>query len=250
MDFIITSEHRVGSRWMHYLLADLLSKSVSPELDVTRLTRDNKLIKQRLLANKIVKFHRAVPTTIFTKLIGDYKILGVVRNPRDRGVSLCFHNRYHERNPQNFKESKFGNDDEAMAYTIMRSGTFTEGNKRQLKYMLDGYSTRNRYATALPYIWTSYEWLKEDTLSEVRAILDFLEVDIADSRVKHFVDKHSFKKKAGRPVGKEERENNWRRKGINNDWQNWFTPKMVEHTEYEQERYWEILNRNDYSREN
>lgn len=244
-NIIIASEHRVGSRWLHYLLADILDKKVSPEMDVTRLTKDNSKINERFRNNKIVKFHRARPITIFEKLPGDYSVIGVVRNPRDRGVSLCFHNRYHETNPDNYKESKFDTDKEAMEYTILKSHGYKEANKRQRDYMINGYSTRGHFGNSINYIWTSYEWMKEDIFREIKTILDFLKIDISPQVIAVNIHRHSFSKKAGRQAGTENREDTWRRKGVNNDWVNWFTPEMERRTQVEQELYCEILNKNE-----
>ena len=67
-NFIIISEHRVGSRWMHYLFAELLGMSQSPEMDRDKLhhIEVNKDVSTGVIMTyhylregKIPKFHRA-----------------------------------------------------------------------------------------------------------------------------------------------------------------------------------------------
>ncbi|MFX1597291.1 MAG: sulfotransferase domain-containing protein, partial [Promethearchaeota archaeon] len=165
----------------------------------------------------------------------------VVRNPRDRGVSLAFHNRYHENNPGNFKESKLATDFDAVKFTVMGS-SFECWNKNQEYLMWRNHSTHSdRSDNKLPYIWTSYEWLLSDTYREVKAILDFIGSNASDLRVKQMIKNHSFKSKSARNPGDEDRRNNWRRKGVMLDWINWYDSDMAEHTKDVQEKYWELL---------
>jgi len=96
MNLIITSEHRVGSRWMHYLLADLYGMMASPEIDADKIIEKKKEVEAYFSNRRIVKFHHAVPGDIVEALPNrNYSIIGIVRNPMDRAVSLAFHNRYH-----------------------------------------------------------------------------------------------------------------------------------------------------------
>ena len=114
--FIIISGHRVGSRWIHYLLADLFEKEVSPEIDGTKLKSRGDEIREFLDSNKIPKFHRTTPDAVFKKVLPvDYKVIGIVRNPRDRAVSYAFHHRYHNKNYR-YKQRGFETDLEAVEY--------------------------------------------------------------------------------------------------------------------------------------
>jgi len=142
MNIILTSEHRVGSRWIHYLLADLLDKSVSPEMEGRQI--DVAEVRQRFADNKIVKFHHGTPLNIFVQLGElDYKVIGIVRNPRDRAVSFAFHNKYH--NLQHGYTLPFKNlsDEEAVRKVVFDFPMYKKGNRRQLELMLPGESTKN-----------------------------------------------------------------------------------------------------------
>jgi hypothetical protein len=250
VDFVITSEHRTGSRWMHYLFSDLLGKGISPEIDVKRLYQPEyvSIILDRFKENKIVKFHHATPIEIVNAFRNhklNLKILGIVRNPRDQGVSFCFHNRYHKKH--NFPEKKFDTDEEALRYTIMESSHFKHETTNMLQYMMplyhvyDYHDKQNNY---YPYIWTNYEWLVKYTYHHVTDIMRFLGEDIDVDFINSVVDKHSFKSKSKRKPGQEKRNDLWRRKGITGDWENHFTEEMLEHTRFHQELYYNSLGEN------
>lgn len=242
MNFIITSEQRVGSRWMHYLLAELFGLTTSPEIDVGIL-RDNEDVKNSVRfyfkTGRVVKFHRALYEDITDHLQPvNYKVLAVVRNPRDRGVSLTFHNRYHKKH--HFRQKDFHTDREAMEFTILEDNGFHEGNDRQLKLMKPGWSTFDYSNGDGNYLWTTYEWLKEDTQMEVEMICEYLGLR-PKKEIKEIVHRHSFQTKSGRKPGQENRKNLWRRKGITNDWMNWFTPEMKRVTQDDWDLYWEVV---------
>lgn len=246
---IIISEHRVGSRWLHYMLADLLQKSTSPEKDGQKVKESADVVRGYLNNNKIAKYHHGTPLTITEDLYPlDYKLIGVVRNPRDRGVSRAFHDYYH---PKHDYQVKFEatNDFEAVRWIVMNSPTYMPDNIRQNEeLMLDGYSTRNKIYDSFPYIWTSYEWLLEDTVKEVCSLLLFLydgqAPGISGAAIKTIVGSHSFKNKSGRNPGEEVRENTWKRKGQMLDWINWFDSAMLASTQEVQEDYWRHLIKN------
>lgn len=241
MNIIITSEHRCGSRWMHYMLADILNKNVSPEIDETKIIEKIKQIQRFFAENRIVKFHHASSEQIIRKLSGNYKIIGLVRNPRDRYVSLAFHNRYHPKK-EVFKQHEFATDQEAVKYTVMEDEFAKQWTDHMFSYMLYRRSTMSKtFLDHYPYVWTSYEWMKEDTLGEMRTICTWLDPEIPDSLVKKCVKLHSFKSKSGREAGQEKRNDIWRRKGIVKDWENWFDDEMLAKTQKEHALYYSIL---------
>jgi len=241
MNLIVVSEHRVGSRWLHWLLADLYGMEKSPEMDVKRLNEIDE-IRQRLKQEKIVKFHHATQADVLEVLEPwDYYIIGVVRNPMDRMVSLTFHNRYHK-NKEIFGQHKFETDQEAVRYTVMDDPWAKQYNDNQFKLMLPGYSTRNKSVDKLPYIWTCYEWMHQQTHEEIRRITDWLGVEgITDDFLHAVVSRNSFETKARRKQGDEVRDDLWRRKGILGDWKNWFDAEMIEATRDIQEKYQGII---------
>ena len=241
LDVILTSEHRCGSRWLHYMLADLLGKSTSPERDGQKVVKSEAEIWGFLSDNKIAKYHHGTPESILTSLVPHtYKIIGMVRNPRDRGVSRAFHDFYHRKHDYQVKQVA-ATDFEAVQWVVLESTPFMPDNRRQNnELMMYGYSTRNKLYTDLPYIWTTYEWMLEDTLREVTTILQFLGVKVTKGHAQ-IVDSHSFKNKSGRNPGEEARHDTWRRKGQMLDWVNWYNEEMLSLTADVQECYWRQL---------
>jgi len=244
MNIIITSEHRVGSRWLHYLLADILEMSVSPEMDgaVENVKERKQDALHRFANNKIVKYHHGTPATIMKGLgKGDYKIIGVVRNPRDRAVSRAFHDFYHPKH--SYQVKKYASSDfEAVKWVVEESPPFEQDSWRQIQHlMLDGYSTRCHLFDSLPYIWTSYEWMTDDIHLEVSKILDFLGARVKPFVLKTAIQKNAFESKAKRPKGTEDRQDTWRRKGMMLDWINWFDEEMLNTTIGMQGAYWRKL---------
>lgn len=240
MNIVITSEQRVGSRWMHYLLAELYNKRASPEIDRNRVIERADEARKYLRNNRIVKYHGPLPDEIVDGLRPiDYKILGVVRNPMDRAVSVAFHNRYHNKHP--FIQKKASSDEDAVRMTVYEDKGFLSSNYRQFDLMLPAYSTRNYLGGDLPYIWTAYEWLVEDTLHEVTKIAQFFG-DVPNG-IGTVVNNHSFRNKAGRKRGVEQRRNLWRRKGVNNDYLNWFDDDMIKHMTSLQDNYFYFIDK-------
>jgi len=257
MRLLITSEQRVGSRWMHYLLKDLLELDTTPEIDGSRFYKGEfasviAIVRSHLDAGRIPKFHGigAIALDRFLKAHGieDFGILGVVRNPYDRAVSLAFHNRYHK-NHKGFKQMKLDTDEEAVIWTATEDAGFRKSHIRQVAdLMLPFYST---YSTMYPfndynYVWTTYEWLKEDTAGEIQHALRALfhgQTIPRQQLIQEHVDNHSFKKKSGREVGEEKRNDLWRRKGTVGDHVNWFNDDCYKAVEPYQNLYNSIVNR-------
>jgi hypothetical protein len=237
MNIVIISEMRVGSRWIHYLLADLLRKSTSGEMAGNKINDFKEEIRNRFNANKIVKLHQATQYQIFRNIKPiDYKVIGIVRNPRDRLVSRTFHAKY--RNPGLAFVKKQPTDLASMK-ALMNEEAYRLNDERQFILMPPGYSTkRYGYAENQNYIWTCYEWLIEDPYYEIKTILDFLGLHPRTSDVNRVILKHSFRSKSKRAPGEEDRTDEWRRKGVNGDWINWFDNEMVLETKEVFADYW------------
>jgi hypothetical protein len=242
-NFIIISEHRVGSRWMHYLFAELLGMTQSPEMDRDRLYKDGIPNTYSLLKNnQIPKFHRATYWDIESAFgENELKVLGVVRNPRDRAVSLAFHNRYHRNH--HFKQADFETDEEAVKYTIMEDKGYRKGNMRQLSLMIplqDVYSV-SKWSLYPKYVWVTYQDLLEDTEGCVETICKHLDLEVKNSITK-VVRNHSFKNKSKRNPGEEVRYNLWKRKGVAGDYLNWFDDEMLDMSELDDRLFYSYAN--------
>jgi hypothetical protein len=238
---IIISEQRVGSRWALGLLADLYGKQVSPEYTRQQHlgeTREKTLkdVQKKLERNIIVKFHHTTPGEIFgTFAPVDYKVIGIVRNPRDRGVSVAFHHMY-DHDVDDWPQKNM-TEREAIRFTVLDYPHYAASNARQFDLMLPGYSTKTwRPHNYLPYIWTCYEWLKSDAYKEMESIVGFIDME-PEKPLAATVEEHSFSRRAGRKPGEEKRDDVRRRKGIVGDWQNWFDGDMLEATQHAHDQY-------------
>ena len=250
VNLILTSEMRVGSRWLHYLLKDLLQMKVSGELDGKDIPACQEMVNQRFKENRIVKFHHANQEKIFS-LKGDYKVIGIVRNPRDRMVSWTFHQRYKPPGLglEAIKNAK--NDMEAVE-VCTRHPMVIRHNEEQLKLMDKNFSTKQFYKTnpsPRNYIWTCYHWLKQNTVREINTIVDFLGLNLLSyikiAKIKQVCRQHSFKSRSKREAGKEERMNEWFRKGTESDYTNWFSKRMIMSTKDQDNLYWDKIYREE-----
>lgn len=234
MKIIINSEMRVGSRWLHYLLGNLYSMRIAPEVDVSNLEDRKNTIRNYLNNNIIVKTHHATTGEIFSVIRPvDYTIISVVRNPRDRIISKAFHHRY-------TGDDIFDSDVEAVEHYVYNDYT-QEANRRQLEQMSSGYSTRKHSASHHSYIWTTYEWMLDDIYKEAALIDQYLGVGTKLEKIRQICDALSFQSITGREQGEEERDNGWIRKGIIGDWINWFDVDMLNYTSKAQQQYWKQL---------
>jgi len=240
VNIILTSEMRVGSRWIHYLLRDLLNMKVSGELDAREIPACRKLVNQRFKENRIVKFHHAKVDDIL-QMEGNYKIIGIVRNPRDRMVSWAFHQRF-KPSGQGLKEIKNAISDKEAVKVCVSHPMARKHNKDQFALMIRDVSTRRYLGWGLQrYIWTSYEWLLNDLFGEITTIVKFLGLNIDPLRINRICNQHSFKSRSGRESGQESRANEWFRKGVNDDYIWWFDIDMLKETDFEHKEYWKII---------
>jgi hypothetical protein len=236
--FIIISGHRVGSRWLHYMLADLYGLKVSPEIDGSRIDERKNEIRGFFNTNKIPKFHQATTEMVLRDLKPhNYKIIGMVRNPLDRAVSFAFHNRYHDSDFP-FPQKKLDTDLEAVEHTVFKDENFRIEEDQQGEIMLPGLSTKS-YSDGFDsmYIWTTYEWMKANPKQELSIISKFLNSNVDKLRINRTVRAHSFRNKADRSPGDEKRDDLWRRKGIVGDYKNWLNDAMLEYLQPDLDRY-------------
>lgn len=239
MNLIITSEMRTGSRWLCSMLAELLDMKAAPEIDATKLK--NICVRNHFYQNEIVKLHHAAFYHILTEVKPiDYKIVGIVRNPRDRLISESFHNRYHT-SDYPFPQKAAKTDIEAIEYTVFEDIGAELANHNQLSLMVPGRSTCSLDIADSPYIWTSYEWLLEDCFSHVKAIINWLRIShIDETAIRACVEISSFKVLSGREPGDERRDDLWRRCGQAGQWREW-DPLWLDRTASVHELYEAII---------
>lgn len=239
MNIVITSEQRVGSRWLSEIVKDLTGKQVAPEIDGENPQFDQ-FCRDCFKHDKIVKLHHMPPEQVFERLPSVDKVIGVVRNPRDRIVSTAFHYRYHYRDDLNLAEMQAGSDEEAVRICVIgdHAKIHHQYNRDQFDYMVEGQSTRSEVVPDQKYIWTAYEWMLDDTELEVWKLLTFL---IGD-KVRFVVYQNSFEvASGGRQQGQEDRSNIRQRKAVVGDWESWFDEDMKQATIVNDEKYWDKL---------
>jgi hypothetical protein len=214
-------------------------------MDVSTLGSAEKTIRGYFHQQRIPKIHHATQYQIFRNIKKhDYKVIAIVRNPLDRITSHAFHQRYKPEG-KGLDIIKDAEDDKQAVKVAFNHVNYRIDNEKQFILMTPRCSTfafRNEYENSFDgkYIWTTYEWLKRDTILEINTILDFLGIERTEVFINSLIKKHSFRNKSGREPGQEKRKDEWKRKGVNDDWVNWFTPEMYENGKLLQETYYMI----------
>jgi len=241
MKLVITSEQRVGSRWIGYLLgAYLTQQKPMPEIDLKKVPNPVEYVDRYVRENRIIKLHTNTPEEVVATLGSEFKILGIVRDPRDRLVSLSLHKRYHPHH-DGYMEKKKATDAEALVQTVLNDKTDNKVNYRMLDYMIPQKSTHALKGKESYYVWTTYEWLKENTLQELSWALKSLGVQSNDRMLRFWVQQYEFKNVTGRLPGNENKHNTFARKGIVGDWKEKFTPEMIEATQDVYDKYYSLV---------
>lgn len=243
---LICTEMRCGSRWMHYMLKDIYSLRPSPEIGRPRIMNEpNKVIanvESDWRQGRIPKLHGITPQELFALLpleTYDYRPIFMVRNPSDRGVSLAFHHKY-----QGYAGWVDLTDSEALNRIFLESDELYKTNQVIFDTMIPDYST-SRATEQSQFIWTSYEWLIDNTLDELVKIVEYIdageEYKLTRETIQRVIDAHSFEAKTGRKQGEELRRDTWRRKGIVGDSKNHLTDEMYMRVEEDLVRYNNLL---------
>ncbi len=232
VNILIESEQRVGSRWLHYMLANLYARWAAPEIDGHHVIHGTEYSHERIQHSfnhdLLVKLHHISVSEICDNVKGNYKIVSIGRSPRDRAVSVAFHHMY-DTAPVAWPQRGM-TEEEAIRYTILEYDRYPISTKRMLDNMIEGHSTRDTNNTS-NHIWTTYEWHKEDTVKELKTIGEFIGRNSFMS-LEDAVLYHSFELVSeGRSPGEEDRKNIWARKGIVGDWHNWLDDELIEATE-------------------
>ncbi len=251
-NIIISSEMRVGSRWLHYLLKDLYGMRPSREIGRHRVKNEKESVlnhvKSYFEEERIVKFHGLRPKELFELLpkevFGDYKVIFIVRNPRDRGISLAFHHK----SEKGYDRWKKLTDEEAIKRVFLESNELKNGNEiifETMKKENSLFHTIRKQKTDNSYVWTTYEWMIEDIFNQIVGINMYLEDNFemifSDSKIETAIMKNDFNTKTGRQPGEEVRTDTWRRKGVVGDWLNHIDGEIFDASRKDWDRYWELV---------
>lgn len=251
-NIIIASEMRVGSRWLHYLLKDLYRMKVSPEIGIHRVKNEKedvlKKVKEYMSNDRIVKFHGLKPENLLKFLpkeeFGDYKVIFIVRNPRDRGISLAFHHK----NEKGYDKWNDLTDKEAIERAFLDTKELKHGNEVMFETMKREnslfYVIKKNKIKSSSYVWISYEWMIEDIFNQIVGINMYLEggkKTFSNDEIDDAIMKNHFETKSGRELGKEDRKDTWRRKGIVGDWMNHFDGALFDSSKKDWDIYWRLV---------
>lgn len=162
---IVTSIMRTGSTW----LKDLLMISTNYPyhfLDPKQLYHNPNRTR-----NTVYKAHMSLNKIYTLWPEKDYRVVAIVRNPRDRYVSRCLRNIGRPLDWNKPKNLKY----------------FVDGYRKQLHYMKEGRSTRDFDGQNWDYVWTTYEWMVEDTEKELSIILNFAKFPVTKNKIRNTV---------------------------------------------------------------
>lgn len=228
---------RVGSRYLHYMLCDLLNKSASPEIGKSRILKEPEVvlstIRNNWENNRIPKLHEIGPFSLSNFLIdeGDYKAIFIVRSHRDRLISLAFHHKH----SKNYVHSSM-TDEEAIQHTL-ESNEFLNSvaNTHETMHGLDSLFNISNQNDKM--FWVSYTKLLNEPEESLKRISDLIGYKPLYRQISKVVTDNSFEKKSGRKRGEEVRSDTWRRKGVEGDWRNHLSLEQVKMTEEMSEKY-------------
>jgi len=231
---IVGSAHRVGSTWLFNILKNIgyfnYNVNVIPKRFFEMgtgilLLNDAEVFKYltALTGRFIFKSH-SYPITSEVKHI---KFLTILRDPRDVLVSNSF---YLARLGE--KLGGLGEKYRSLSYPerilyLIKEEEFIISRLEQW------------YRTPLAYK-IKYEYLKENPIREIKAILNHLDLPLKDENIKNVVEKCSFESMTGRKIGEEKKESP-QRKGIIGDWKNYFNKDCIEAFKKEKNGRWNHL---------
>lgn len=209
------------------MLGDMLNYRNFPEIGKPLWNRDREGFADKVLTGfaerRIVKAHEIPPQDIHEEFLprsgdGEVRVFSVVRNPRDRLISLALHHLY-----RNYGAYEGLTEDQAILHCY-NSDEYKEGTQRIFDTML---LENHVLSNPKGWCWISYEELNHDEtwvpLRSLYALTNFLGHNVSIETIAEFRGKHSFAAKAGRRQGEEVASDTWRRKGINNDYKNRLT---------------------------
>ena len=154
------------------------------------------------------------------QILHDFNIKYVigVRDPRDKLVSEY----YHSRNFPGHWAHDLANEktlDKFISYKL-ETGEFEQETVNWIKNWIDNRDDNKS-------IIVKYEDLLSDPIKIFKDIVEFLNFDIDEDKIKSIVEKHSFKNVSGRDRGESDNKQ-FVRKGISGEWKTAFSDNQKE----------------------
>ena len=209
---MILTSMRTGSTWLTFLVKYLYRRNAG-------FARDFETVDSIWKGLGFVKAHIFTPEEVF-KRYPDVYIITSVRNPKGRVAS------------QFYFQKPYSN--ERLDKIIKASLSF--GEQKQLNRMWKGYSSKQTLVNREPkYLWTAYEWMRENIYREAEIICDFLEIKRTPVEIKVAINKAQEESKYYGVL----------RKGIVGGWkEEKFSDKLLVLDKY-QKMYYNIINKEE-----
>ena len=207
---MVLTSMRTGSTWLTYLVRHLLGRNAG-------FAQDFKTVEKIWRSHGIVKAHKFTPERIFKKYPDAY-IVTSVRNPKGRNASQLYFKPPHT---------------EERLESILQA-SLKLGERKQLNRMWEGFSSRNFDGSEMPphYLWTTYEWMREDIFREVEILANFFGVKRTPAEISRIISKaQKESKKYG--VYRKAKVDGWKEEK--------FADKLLVLDKY-QEMYYNIVN--------
>jgi hypothetical protein len=161
---------------------------------------------------------RHIPVDTLRRTFPSFKVVNIVRDPRDVMVSAFYHRLSH----LNLEEKEiFCRRDGRTGKVGLNPDWKRPFFSWHVDLLYDFYSGWSLDESCRV---VRFEDLLVDAVAEVGAILDFLEVEEDPAVVRSVVEKYSFERRTG---GMEERRHSLIRKGQAGDWRNYFDRELL-----------------------
>jgi len=222
--FILASEMRVGSRWLHRVLSEAIDMKLSPELG-TMLHAESLFWYWK--EGRIPKTHSIAPSNLVRRF-PDAKVIGMVRNPRDRYVSLAFRS---DKAPQDIPVQD-------RIQIILDSPEHRKSTILILKeYMSVGLHITQPTCHKHPYCWLDYADFHKDPILITHLLLDFIDMD---GDAERGVERWTFDRMIdlqNKAINEFNEDMFFCRRGIVGEWKEHFTQEQIKETADEQALY-------------
>lgn len=232
MKVFLNTQMRVGSTWMGDILSKILGKKWNFWAHGGSISK--KRFRNR--GNGLIKLHWANPKTIcdaIEKQQDSYQI-SLTRNLYDIIISSIFYMRYDKplmklkrlKSIQNLRV-RFGIKNKHLNDKDFVNKFIQEEQEALKRKFIDPWIMYNNGYKHPKYRLFYYEEMKEDVLSTINEVCEFLNVKKKRRQKKRIANQCSFKNKTGRKAGKENTKK-FRRKGIVGDYKNYMTQESIQ----------------------